>query len=68
MKNQEIRTNPDQGDFDQWDYGFWGRFKGRKSTFVVRSYKTGRVLASLSGYKLYRFAKAIVDRYENSSK
>lgn len=65
VKTQEIRTNPDQGTFSDWDYSFSGRFKD-KSEFIIHNNQTGKVVASLSGYRLYRLAKAIVNRYERS--
>ena len=65
MKNQEIRTTPDEGKFWDWDYSFSGRLR-KQSQLTVHNNQTGRRVATLSGYRLYRLAKAIVKRYEHS--
>lgn len=65
MKKQEIRTTPDEGNF--WDHNFsFSGFFDKKSEFVIYNNQTGETVASVSGYKLYRLAKAIVKRYEKS--
>lgn len=63
MKNQEVRTTPDEGNFWDWDYSFSGKLSN-KSELVIYNNQTGKRIASVSGYRLYRLAKAIVKRYE----
>lgn len=69
---QQIRTTPDNppinliGLLPEYQEGFQlgGWFQGKYSYLWFGIGKKGPVLGTLSGQKLYRLAKAIVQRFE----
>lgn len=67
LKNQNLRTKP--SNTKKVGLIIWGRLHG-KETYISFGSKESkykhRYLGTLSGYKLYRVAKAIVRRWENN--